>query len=96
MKKTITYLITTQVLILASVASLLFSSCIIVHPDDEIIVEKKEYEKPAVIIDNIIKIANVHTDSYRKVGWTYFTTPFSSTSIFNGKFVSYPYASTFM
>lgn len=41
MKKTITYLITTQVLILASVASLLFSSCIIVHPDDEIIVEKK-------------------------------------------------------
>ena len=41
MKKPITYLITTQVLILASVASLLFSSCIIVHPDDEIIVEKK-------------------------------------------------------
>ena len=43
MKKPITYLITTQVLILVSVASLLFSSCIIVHPDDDydVYVEKK-------------------------------------------------------
>ena len=45
-------------------------------------------------IDKKIKIANVHIDSYKKVGCTYFTIPSSTISIFIGKFVSYPYAST--
>ncbi len=41
MKRSISILFTTQTLILAVTAAILFSSCIIVHPDDEIIVERK-------------------------------------------------------
>lgn len=41
MKKHITFLLTTQTLILSVIAAFLFSSCIIVPPDGEIVVEKK-------------------------------------------------------
>lgn len=41
MKRPISLLLVAQTLILAATAAILFSSCIIVHPDDEIIVERK-------------------------------------------------------
>ena len=50
MKRSISILFTTQTLILAATAAILFSSCIIVHPDEEIVVERKTtktVEQPA-------------------------------------------------
>ena len=41
MKKPISFLLVAQTFILITTAALMFSSCIIIHPDDEVIVEKK-------------------------------------------------------
>ena len=50
MRKTISLFLATQTCVLIAAASFLFSGCIIVHPDDEIIVERKTtstVEQPA-------------------------------------------------
>lgn len=41
MKKPISFLLAAQAILLIAVSALFLSSCIIVHPDDEVIVEKK-------------------------------------------------------